>query len=98
MKITKKAMMLNNFDFSGNSLFVVVNVIELHFHLIQSELFETLDNNDIRGFTAQVRIAREIGADFNEPYGQETGYKSILQLAIEEEDGALYVEELLKVK
>ncbi len=33
----------------------------------------------------------------NEAYGQEAGFKTILQLAIEEDDGAPYVEELLKV-
>ena len=65
--------------------------------MFQSELFETLDNMDFRGFAAQVRIAQEIGADLNEMYGQETGYKTILQLAIEEDEGAQYVEELLKV-
>ena len=60
-------------------------------------MFEALDNNDLRGFAAQVRIGQEIGADLNEPYGNEAGYKTILQLAIEEDDGAPYVEELLKV-
>jgi hypothetical protein len=49
----------------------------------KSELFETLDNNDFRGFAAQVRIASEIGADLNEIYGNETGYKTILQVTLE---------------
>ena len=37
-----------------------------------------------------------IDADLNSPYGKESGNKTILHLALEEEDGEPYVEELLK--
>jgi hypothetical protein len=56
-----------------------------------------LDENNVAGFCDYVRIASEVGADLNQPYGKESGFKTILHLALEEEDGEPYVRELLKV-
>ena len=63
----------------------------------QSELLEALDEDDLPGFTTQVKIAQEIGANFEEVYGLESGNKTILHLALEEDDGLPYCEELIKV-
>ena len=63
----------------------------------QSELLEALDEDDLPGFTTQVKIAQEIGANFEEVYGVESGNKTILHLALEEDDGLPYCEELIKV-
>ena len=49
------------------------------------------------GFTAQVKISQEIGFNLDDVYGVESGNKTILHLALEEDDGLLYCEELIKV-
>lgn len=49
------------------------------------------------GFTAQVKIAQEIGFNLDDVYGVESGNKTILHLALEEDDGLPYCEELIKV-
>ena len=64
----------------------------------QSELLEALDEDDLPGFTTQVKIAQEINANFEEVYGVESGNKTILHLALEEDDGLPYCEELIKVE
>jgi len=71
--------------------------MHLIFLIFQSELFEALENSDFQSFASNVQIGREIGIDFDDIYGQESGYKTILQLAIEEDDGLPYVQELVKV-
>ena len=67
------------------------------FYQFQSELLEALDEDDLPGFTTQVKIAQEINANFEEVYGVESGNKTILHLALEEDDGLPYCEELIKV-
>lgn len=67
------------------------------FFRLQSELLQNLDENDLKGFTALLRGAAEANLDLNEPYGPESGHKTILHLALEEDDGVEYAEELLKV-
>ena len=42
-------------------------------------------------------MAQDIGLNFDENYGLESGNKTILQLALEEDDGAPYCEALLQV-
>ena len=59
---------------------------------------EALDEDDLPGFATQVKIAQEIGSNFEELYGVESGNKTILHLALEEDDGLPYCEELIKVK
>ena len=69
-------------------------------HLIchlQAELLQSLEDNDLEGFATYVAAASEAGADLNHQYGAESGFKTILHLALEEDDGLPYVEELLKV-
>ena len=63
----------------------------------QSELLEALDEDDLPGFTTQVKVAQEIGSNFEELYGVESGNKTILHLALEEDDGLPYCEELIQV-
>ena len=63
----------------------------------QSELFEALDENDLDGFTTQVKVAQEINANLDEPYGLESGNKTILHLALEEDDGFPYCQALIQV-
>ena len=46
---------------------------------------------------AQVKIAQEIGFNLDDVYGVESGNKTILHLALEEDDGLPYCEELIKV-
>jgi len=67
-------------------------------NLLQHDLKETLDDNNVPGFIDAINAA--LAADFNldQPYGKEAGSKTILHLALEEDDGEPYVEELLKVK
>ena len=60
-------------------------------------MLEALDEDDLPGFTTQVKIAQEINANFEEVYGVESGNKTILHLALEEDDGLPYCEELIKV-
>ncbi len=63
----------------------------------QNELSEALDEKDLRVFKELVKSAIQHDYDLNSQYGPEVGYKTILHLALEEEDGLPYVEELLKV-
>ena len=55
------------------------------FH-IQSELARCLEDNDFRGFEDALESAVDIGYDLNESYGKEVGYKTILHLALDEDD------------
>ncbi len=63
----------------------------------QSEMQQNLDENDVSGFVDSVQMALAVDADLDAHYGKETGYKTILHLALEEDDGEPYVEELLRV-
>ncbi|TRY68237.1 hypothetical protein TCAL_06841 [Tigriopus californicus] len=63
---------------------------------VANELLQTLDENDLRGFEKTILIAGDVGADLNYQYGKETNYKTILHLALEEDDGEPYVDALLK--
>ena len=58
---------------------------------------QSLEDDDLDNFTNYISAALESGADLNHQYGGESGYKTILHLALEEDDGLPYVEELLKV-
>lgn len=80
-------------DHFQNELFETLFITDL----FQNELFEALEENNLRGFRDFCNAAPKIDYDFNELYGAELGYKTILQLALEEEDGYPYVEELLIV-
>ena len=42
--------------------------------------------------------AKQHDVDFNAHYGAESGYKTILHLALEEDDGLPYLEELILVR
>ena len=53
---------------------------------IQSELARCLEDNDFRGFEDALESAVDIGYDLNESYGKEVGYKTILHLALDEDD------------
>ena len=55
------------------------------FH-VQSELARCLEDNDFRGFEDALESAVDIGYDLNESYGKEVGYKTILHLALDEDD------------
>ena len=65
--------------------------------IFQSELFEALDDDDFPGFVTQVKVAQDIGSNLDEPYGVESGNKTILHLALEEDDGLPYCEQLIEV-
>ena len=65
--------------------------------VFQAELLQSLEDDDLHNFTNYISAAQESGADLNHQYGGESGYKTILHLALEEDDGLPYVEELLKV-
>ena len=54
--------------------------------LIQSELQRCLEDNDFRGFSDALESAREIDYDLDQNYGKEVGYKTILHLALDEDD------------
>ena len=56
-----------------------------------------MDEKDLRIFKELVKSAVKHNHDLNSLYGSEVGYKNILHLALEEEDGFPYVEELLIV-
>ena len=58
---------------------------------------EALDEKDLRVFRELVKSSVKYGYDLNTQYGPEVGFKTILHLALEEEDGFPYVEELLVV-
>ena len=58
---------------------------------------EALDDNNLRIFSELLDSAVQHGVDFNAHYGSESGYKTILHLALEEDDGLPYVEDLIQV-
>ena len=58
---------------------------------------EALDEKDLRIFRELVKSSVNYDYDLNTQYGPEVGFKTILHLALEEEDGFPYVEELLSV-
>ena len=60
-------------------------------------MLQTLDENDVTGFQQTVRVAGDVDADLNKQYGKESGHKTILHLALEEDDGEPYVDALLEV-
>lgn len=64
---------------------------------MQNELQEALDENDLRGFRALLDDAKHTGHNLDASYGAESSHKTILHLALEEDDGYPYVEELLIV-
>ncbi len=64
----------------------------------QRELKENLDDNNVGGFVEAVNLAVDEDVSLEEAYGREAGHKTILHLALEEDDGEPYVEELLRVK
>ncbi len=64
--------------------------------LFQHELKETLDDNNVEGFVDAVNLAVATDVALEDPYGKEAGHKTILHLALEEDDGEPYVEELLR--
>ena len=70
----------------------------LRFFFLKAELLQSLEDNDLQSFSNYVGAAQDTGADLNHQYGAESGFKTILHLALEEDDGLPYVEELLKVK
>ena len=59
---------------------------------------EALDEKDLRIFRELVKSSVNYDYDLNTQYGPEVGFKTILHLALEEEDGFPYVEELLLVR
>ena len=59
---------------------------------------EALDEKDLRIFRELVKSSVNYDYDLNTQYGPEVGFKTILHLALEEEDGLPYVEELLLVR
>ena len=59
---------------------------------------EALDEKDLRIFRELVKSSANYDYDLNTQYGPEVGFKTILHLALEEEDGFPYVEELLSVR
>lgn len=63
---------------------------------IAKELLESLDDNDVHGFSRNLENACKIEANLDELYGAESGHKTILHLALEEDDGQPYVAELLR--
>ena len=54
--------------------------------MTQSELARCLEDNDFRGFEDALESAVEIGYNLDEQYGKEVGYKTILHLALDEDD------------
>ena len=65
---------------------------------VQEEILEALDDNNLRIFSELLVSAKQHDVDFNAHYGAESGYKTILHLALEEDDGLPYVEELILVR
>lgn len=70
----------------------------LHTFFVQEEILEALDDNNLRIFSELLVSAKQHDVDFNAHYGAESGYKTILHLALEEDDGLPYVEELILVR
>ena len=58
---------------------------------------EALDEKDLRVFRELVKSSVKYGYDLNTQYGPEVGFKTILHLALEEEDGFPFAEDLLLV-
>ena len=55
-----------------------------------------MEGNEISRFTEYLKIAKEVDLDLDVPYGKESGFKTILHLALElEEEGEEYVKELI---
>ena len=71
----------------------------------QNELHEAIDELDekhdkalnLKIFRDLLEVSKRIDYDLNTPYGPELSHKTILHLALEEEDGFPYAEELLLV-
>ena len=59
--------------------------VTIHWN-VQSELQRCLEDNDFRGFTDALESARDIDYDLDQNYGKEVGYKTILHLALDEDD------------
>ena len=57
-----------------------------------------LEDNDFKGFEDALEQALDIGYNLDEPYGKEVGYKTILHLALDEDDHdtTRYIEALLE--
>lgn len=73
--------------------------------MLQNELHEAIDELDekhdkplnLKIFRDLLEVSKRVDYDLNTPYGAELSHKTILHLALEEEDGFPYVEELLLV-
>ena len=52
---------------------------------------------NLKIFRDLLEVSKRVDYDLNTPYGAELSHKTILHLALEEEDGFPYVEELLLV-
>ena len=63
---------------------------------MQQELLQTLDEDNVAGFADAVAMGLAVDVDWEYLYGKESGFKTILQLALEEDDGEPYVAELIK--
>ena len=59
---------------------------------------QSLEDDDLHNFTNYISAAQESGADLNHQYGGESGYKTILHLALDEDDHdtTRYIEALLE--
>ena len=96
--------MMMFFDGKLFSIFRVFSACRFHFTL-QNELHEAIDELDekhdkplnLKIFRDLLEVSKRIDYDLNTPYGAELSHKTILHLALEEEDGLPYVEELLLV-
>ena len=67
-------------------------------HEAIDELDEKHDKSlNLKIFRDLLQVSKNIDYDLNTPYGPELSQKTILHLALEEEDGFPYVEELLLV-
>ncbi|XP_023346076.1 uncharacterized protein LOC111715063 [Eurytemora carolleeae] len=53
---------------------------------LAAEIARCLEDNELDEFRAQVLAAEDIDYDLNTQYGKEVGYKTILHLAIDEDD------------
>ena len=57
-----------------------------------------LEDNELSKFIDVVSLASTHGFSLDQPYGQEHDFKTILQLAIDEDYGELYIKALLEVR
>ena len=101
----KKQIAVNNTTFFMVLIFFLCNsIFNVFFYiyyvpfLVQEEILEALDDNNLRIFSELLVSAKQHDVDFNAHYGAESGYKTILHLALEEDDGLPYVEELILVR